>query len=49
MTAEPIYSYIDDVESCLQMEIIELKSDKSPKTSSHYDHNLIQFYSILCD
>ncbi|VVC38750.1 Domain of unknown function DUF4371 [Cinara cedri] len=36
---------IDDVESCLQMEIIELQSEESLKTAFHDGHNLFQFYS----
>jgi len=45
----PFIVDIDDIESCLQMEIIELQSDRSLKTAFHDDHNLIQFYLSLYD
>jgi hypothetical protein len=45
----PFVVDIDDVESCLQMEIIELQSDESLKTAFHNGHNLVQFYSSLCE
>jgi len=40
---------IDDAESCLQLELIELQSDESLKTAFHVAHNLIQFYSSRYD
>ena len=39
----PFVVDIDDVESCLQMEIIELQSDESLKTAFHNGHNLVHF------